>query len=362
MSKRPAEFDLAGRPVVRKPGAPIIAQRPEGVVKQPGPRLPMLMYKDGEPLRELRNFYSFEQGQPSVSVEVRIPAHCLTSNNRHVRARQLWGTDVYTEDSDLVAVLMHCGYWYHSLTHPPAQVAEVRAVLQPQAPLPRYTSSARNSIRSRAWVAPIEGCSYRVEKCWVVTRSGTSVDLSPNLDGVPAAAATFTPSHMERIVTRSSGAAAGRRPQTQEVTVVFNLTNEPWLKYNMPAVADRGLKPHEWTSARLHSSVLYLENDRERFELARIPPSGNEADGEVAGGGGGERYRLSRCKRPLAAAVMARLGVPLPANERTVLLDDLAWGEIEWGLTGVTLRGTHYPLARLHFMPQTAKTAAGGGQ
>jgi hypothetical protein len=46
--------------------------------------------------------------------QVRIPAHCLTSNNRHVRARQLWGTDVYTEDSDLVAVLMHCGYWYHS--------------------------------------------------------------------------------------------------------------------------------------------------------------------------------------------------------------------------------------------------------
>jgi hypothetical protein len=69
---------------------------------------------------------------------------------------------------------------------------------------------------------------------------------------------------------------------------------------------------------------------RERFELARIPPSGNEADGEVAGGGG-ERYRLSRCKRPLAAAVMARLGVPLPASERTVLLDDLAWGEIEVG-------------------------------
>lgn len=45
---------------------------------------------------------------------MRIPAHCLTSNNRQVRARQLWGSDVYTEDSDLVAVLMHCGYWYHS--------------------------------------------------------------------------------------------------------------------------------------------------------------------------------------------------------------------------------------------------------
>ena len=51
---------------------------------------------------------------PPAAPQVRIPAHCLTSNNRHVRARQLWGSDVYTEDSDLVAVLMHCGYWYHS--------------------------------------------------------------------------------------------------------------------------------------------------------------------------------------------------------------------------------------------------------
>ncbi len=51
---------------------------------------------------------------PCSAPQVRIPAHCLTSNNRHVRARQLWGSDVYTEDSDLVAVLMHCGYWYHS--------------------------------------------------------------------------------------------------------------------------------------------------------------------------------------------------------------------------------------------------------
>lgn len=43
--------------------------------------------------------------------QIRVPAHCLTSNNRHVRSRQLWGCDLYTDDSDVVAVLMHCGYW-----------------------------------------------------------------------------------------------------------------------------------------------------------------------------------------------------------------------------------------------------------
>lgn len=48
---------------------------------------------------------------PQSPPQIRVPAHCLTSNNRHVRARQLWGCDVYTQDSDMVAVLMHCGYW-----------------------------------------------------------------------------------------------------------------------------------------------------------------------------------------------------------------------------------------------------------
>ena len=44
--------------------------------------------------------------------------------------------------------------------------------------------------------------------------------------------------------------------------MLFNLVNEPWPKYNMQAVADRGLRPHEWTSARLHAAVLYLESHK----------------------------------------------------------------------------------------------------
>jgi hypothetical protein len=140
--------------------------------------------------------------------QVRIPAHCLTHNNRQVRARQLWGSDIYTDDSDLVVVLMHAGYLYHSrkdaaellpcwvmlkstkylgtcppptskwkrhqpphlfthlpfcaVHHPPALVSEVRVVVVPREPLPYYTSTARNSIRSRSWGASTDGCSYSV--------------------------------------------------------------------------------------------------------------------------------------------------------------------------------------------------------
>ena len=76
---------------------------------------------------------------------------------------------------------------------------------------------------------------------------------------------------------------------------------------------------------------------RERFELAHLPAASNEADGEAAAAAGAagapaaERYRFSRCRRPLSAAVMAKLGVPLPEGERTVLHDDLGWEEIQVG-------------------------------
>jgi hypothetical protein len=66
----------------------------------------------------------------------------------------------------------------------------------------------------------------------------------------------------------------------QEITLQYNLCNEPWLKYTMTAVSDRGLKPSQWTSARLHSEVLYLETQRQRFELSRADASassGNDA-------------------------------------------------------------------------------------
>ena len=48
----------------------------------------------------------------------------------------------------------------------------------------------------------------------------------------------------------------------QEVTITYNLCNEPWLKYSMAVVADRGLRPSQWTSARLYSEVMYVETAR----------------------------------------------------------------------------------------------------
>lgn len=221
------------------------------------------------------------------------------------------------------------------MSHPHPQVAEVRALVKPQGSKPSYPSTARNNIRSRAWAASVEGCSYSVEKAWVVTRTGTTVDLHPTPPGVTAITPTFTPALLEKITTRSAGQGARQR-QIQEVTVVFNLVNEPWPKYNAMAVADRGLKPHEWTSARLRSSVLYLESHSERFELARLE--------------GKELFRFSKCKRILPEKSLRKLGLPLPENERTVLHDQLLWEDVSWGTSAVTIKEEAYNLARVKFI------------
>ena len=44
-----------------------------------------------------------------------------------MRARQLWGNEIYTQDSDLVAVIMHLGYYNHSIASPPPGALEVRS-------------------------------------------------------------------------------------------------------------------------------------------------------------------------------------------------------------------------------------------
>lgn len=46
------------------------------------------------------------------------------------------------------------------------QVQSFHAVVQLLPPQERYPSSLRNSVRSRAWMAKVEGCSFKVRQCF----------------------------------------------------------------------------------------------------------------------------------------------------------------------------------------------------
>lgn len=362
------------------------ARDPDG--SQGKPDISTVVYKAGECMQEiLRTWREFEGSQDRLTaelsqtyptLEIRIPVEYVTSTNRQVRGAQLWGTDVYTNDSDLVAVLMHTGYCCPTSTPPPSAIHELRTTVQVLPPQECYTSMLRNNVRSRSWGAGI-GCSFRIERCCIVKKGGGTIDLEPRRTHVSAVEPTIAPVSAERTMTTRAAASNALRQQrfVREVTIQYNLCNEPWLKYSINIVADKGLKKPLYTSARLKKGeVLYLETHYNRYELcfngekavcngtASTPNQLIESEQEkqqnhqIQNGDkhSSERenivdiYRWSRCKKPIPQDVMHSTGIPLPIEHVEVLEENLDWEDVQWSQTGVWIAGKEYALARVHFL------------
>ncbi|CAH9104130.1 unnamed protein product [Cuscuta epithymum] len=351
-----------------------------------------IVYRVGECMQELiKAWKEYESSQAEKvgdsaqagpTLEIRIPAEHVSATNRQVRGGQLWGTDVYTDDSDLVAVLMHTGYCRPTASPPPPTIQELRATIRVLPPQESYVSSLRNNVRSRAWGSPI-GCSYRVEHCCIVKKGGGTIDLEPCLTHSSTMEPTLAPVAVERTMTTRAAASNALRQQkfVREVTIQYNLCNEPWLKYSISVVADKGLKKPLFTSARLKKGeVLYLETHTRRYELCfqgekMVKATGGTHAHEVetekhhhnhhstSTSVNGDKnvvvdgenvivdvFRWSRCKKPLPQKMMRSLGIPLPLDHVEVLEENLEWEDIQWSQTGVWVAGKEYPLARAHFL------------
>ncbi|KAA8522644.1 hypothetical protein F0562_012995 [Nyssa sinensis] len=320
------------------------------------PEVSTVVYRVGECMQELIKLWkeyessladkSGESSQNGPTLEIRIPAEHVTATNRQVRGGQLWGTDIYTDDSDLVAVLMHTGYCRPTASPPPSAIQELRATIRVLPPQDCYISTLRNNVRSRAWGAAI-GCSYRVERCCIVKKGGGSIDLEPCLTHTSTVEPTLAPVAVERTMTTRAAASIALRQQrfVREVTIQYNLCNEPWIKYSISIVADKGLKKPLYTSARLKKGeVLYLETHSRRYELcftgekmvkattvSQAPETEMEkslthnlhsTNGERSAMDGDsvtiDVFRWSRCKKPLPQKVMRSIGIPLPLEHLEV--------------------------------------------
>ena len=381
------------------------------------PPPPVIHYRIGDILTK-----HFALDEKNDVFEVRIPAECTVSTNRQVRGHQLWGTDVYTSDSDLVAVLMHCGFYVPSIQVPPS-LLEIRArVRRVDDVSDEFRSSSRNGIRSRSWgksgfakkksageklvaaaaassqkeevkeedkkesedggngdggeggaVAPVhpENNNYDVlqtangqiinaddfgmvvESAEVVTVNQKIIELKPT---PPEAlrymvVPTFVPEDKERAQrTRAASNAnvnvARKKRMIREVTVLYNLCNEPWLKYSMAAVADKGFKKSQWTSARLRRDTLYLETKDGRYQLSWVKGKGkDENEGS---------YQFAKCKRALPLEEMRKKGIPLPKDELKDEIKNLSWDEVKFGVRGLKVKESEYPVTRLQFLAQTS--------
>jgi hypothetical protein len=269
-------------------------------------------------------------------VEVLLPSKYLSGEGKPVKLNQLWGTDVYSDDSDLVAVLVHTGHLkLKSSTPKTTLLVSLRVCPPPDA----FVGSERNGIRSREWAKGHGGVAFKVERC---LQQAAATPPTPELS-------MLRPSSSSRQIPGSycpvePGPGGSFSVPAAACIVVFNLSSEPSLKYSLPLVSDQGTTPDRLTSARLRREALYLESRTRRFELAHA----GVADGA-------DRYTLSQVLKPhtMGRKAMEAEGVPLPARRVKKLHEGVDWEEIVWGPCFVRVRGDEYPLVNVSFMPNT---------
>lgn len=201
--------------------------------------------------------------EPSQTLEVRIPAHFLSSSNPGVDGRWLWGTDVYTEDSDLVAVLQHCGYMRPAKTAPQNFNELVVSVkLSVHGRTSSFAGSDRNYIRSRFWGEQYDRRCLEILNAWTLSgaKQAIKVQLWPS-----------------RLAFSRRGCNAALEPGPADPfssrPFMFNLSGEMVTPYSVVAVADTRHNSSEWLKSLLTTHVLVLETESDRYELSQIRSS-----------------------------------------------------------------------------------------
>ena len=250
---------------------------------------------------------------------------------------------------------MHTGHWLPGPTCPPS-LLELRAVVRAVSPIEQYPSTSRNGIRSRSWGRVLTGVSYKVESCVAITVNNQTIELSGDPERVKPSVPTFFPNVVESVVnTRASAANQERRGKLiQEVTIQYNLCNEPWLKYSIASVCDQGFKRADWTSARLRTNTLYLETHTQRFELSYDGPVFDEEaeNYDEVNAPEADVYRWGRCVKPRDLTETAELGVPLPKEELVDVVTGINWTEVGFGLNSVHIQGKEHKVVRLQWLPR----------
>ncbi|KAF9426346.1 hypothetical protein BGZ76_002797 [Entomortierella beljakovae] len=126
------------------------------------------------------------QGKENSRLEVRVASSYLTYDNAKVKKRELWGTDIYTDDSDIVAMLIHSGLFIpptslhgneedtvrpssqqHNFVEEPIKHIcpghDLAVTLRVVPKLAKYQGSIKNRIKSRTWSSGHDGVSLKIE-------------------------------------------------------------------------------------------------------------------------------------------------------------------------------------------------------
>ena len=274
-------------------------------------------------------FYSLPDLTPYLGeiIEVRVAAEFLSSLNKAYVENRIWGSDIYTSDSDIVCVLQHSGF-YHINDYTPTDIEGLSIYLRVSRTRAAYNSSLKNGVRSKK-LNNYQGHSIKVEGFSNRNFLGTEEELK--------AMAAKMPSNSEYKRKKPNPQRLADNMYYTEFNMVFNLSSEMWLAYSLPAICDKGRDFKDFTSYRLKKNVLYIETPNQRFEISLNFMDHNNDDYLFEEY---ETYKIAEVLEPITKDndFMREEKIPLNDKYVKVIYNMVDWHDLLWGENSLKIK------------------------
>ncbi|MCQ2816366.1 MAG: hypothetical protein MJ252_03780 [archaeon] len=234
--------------------------------------------------------------------------------------RRIWGSDIYTSDSDAVCILQHCGY-FKIKDIIPTDIKGVSLFLQVSKGRAAYNSCFKNGIKSKK-LSSFQGHSIKPMDFAPLSTFGSKTELMEMAARMPSV------SEYER--KKPVSVKLADNTFYSDFNMIFNLSFEMWLAYSLPAICDKSRSYKDFTSFKLKDKVLYIETDKKRYEISLCYSDYNNDDFLFEEY---ERYNFSEVKDPSEKDndFMLEHKVPLSEEYVTPIYKRVDWQEFIWG-------------------------------
>lgn len=273
----------------------------------------------------------------------------------------LAGPDYYTDDSDIVAILRHNADRLPSsiyITHEQPHFNGVSVICKIIATRDKYPSYTINDYTSRAWNNKYDRYTLQFIKASIIDdNNNDSNTLTPANTTIPVHN-MYEKDYSNRRVKRDKGR------YLNDITLLYDIFNQPTLKYNLSLISDRGLDEYQWTYYRLKNECFYFCNVQNTcYELAK--EQSNTSNKQIKRNDNTsvnvqyDKYRWSQIKitdnTNTIQSLYRAINSSTPVNQQytTVLHDNLDSDEIEWSNNYVIIRRNKYDLHTFRAKPIT---------
>ena len=192
-----------------------------------------------------------------------------------------------------------------------------------------YNTSFKNGIKSKK-LHNYLGHSIKPENYTILTNGlGTKLELEEMAGKMPNIIEYIRKKYIPNKVYESY--------LHYDHNLTNNLSYEISLAYSLPTVSDKSRESKDFISWKLREFVLYLETNKQRFEIARNISDYTNDDYLFEEF---ETFKFSEILEPISKDndFMNENTIPLQDKYKHVLFNKLDWHELEWGETSLLVR------------------------